>query len=470
MNQVSSRVAFVAILVVVGQLTVARTSVGQQGYTPPAPNATPPVPVAEAPSATELFPQDARVHLFPPRPIGRDEIGYFVWISGAEGRDALVIQQWAAAIVELDPAWIDELFTPLHAPASQYYHQFMHGPPSEERARALEELMMRRNALVDVLMKREAAHLKTLQPATDGDNASIELFASRVMMARAADAVDLNGLFCGHVTPNALKLLFDAATDPRTSAPQASALRQYAIDNAPRVLELRRRTVEAFLRIGYRGTAAKAQAIQAGERATGAAAGVYRPVAFSLERIIALNTELLAAMREIVPPEVGGDISRSYRSLAYGPLAVDLFACKAPASIAMEAKDAERRVTAISVIEEDSRQRETSLEQLLRHFDKAWMRSFEKGKVRDRAEGERFARAMLKSHEAGQQGAERTIVALRELAQANPSWNPEAFDRSVKEWTAQVQKRLDELTDSGVLSSVVTEEMLGRSERRKQVP
>ena len=80
------------------------------------------------------FPGSSSVSVFPPRSVERSEISYLVWISGADGQQAELVRQWAAAIAEFGPKWISDGFEELRGPASEF---------AQRRHRLLDHMLAR---------------------------------------------------------------------------------------------------------------------------------------------------------------------------------------------------------------------------------------------------------------------------------------------------------------------------------------
>ena len=416
-----------------------------------------PVPVAEAPSVVSQFPGSSSVSVFPPRSVERSEVSYLVWISGADGQQAELVRQWAAAIAEFGPKWISDGFEELRGPASEFAQRRHSGPPSAEDVQALRAMFARRDQLAQAVFARESDYLRTFLAEGQELEPGLESASSRVMMARSGDAIAVGSGVSGHLVPQVLRLLYEASIDPRTSPEQAAAVRQYAIDNSPRVFEQRRMTIQAYLRLVCRSLEAHVKSAEAGVDPSAALFALYRPVALSIQRTAAINEELLNALGELVPIEVAADVRRAYRELAYDQLAADLFEYSAAASVALARLRGELREQGSALVRNDCEARQRALDELCRDFDTAMVHCFERGRQRDAGEGDRFLRKMLRIHDRALREAADALAQLRALAvHADADWDPAEFDKAMLQWRQDVQVRIDGLISTGALWSIVT--------------
>lgn len=342
------------------------------------PETTTPLPIGEAPSALSQFVGGLRVDVLPPRAIDRREADYLVWISGADGNDADLLRQWATAIADFGPQWIAEAFVELDPAASSYASLAASGPPTTESAEAHQALFARRDQLAQTVLQREADYLRTMLPELGDGGLSMETVANRALMARACEAVTLGRDVSGHLVPSVLGLMHQAAMDSRTSPIQAAAVRQFALDSAPRILEQRRMTVQAYVRLVCRSVAAHVSAQQRGVDPNPPLRALYRPVALAFQRTAAINRETIAALADLVPPEVAAEVDRAYREVAYGDMGVDLFDYSGAAAIAMGSLRDDELAKAVTLMQTDVQRRQRIIDEVCRDFDTAAVHCFER--------------------------------------------------------------------------------------------
>ena len=429
------------------------------------PETTTPLPIGEAPSALSQFVGGLRVDVLPPRAIDRREADYLVWISGADGNDADLLRQWATAIADFGPQWIAEAFVELDPAASSYASLAASGPPTTESAEAHQALFARRDQLAQTVLQREADYLRTMLPELGDGGLSMETVANRALMARACEAVTLGRDVSGHLVPSVLGLMHQAAMDSRTSPSQAAAVRQFALDSAPRILEQRRMTVQAYVRLVCRSVAAHASARQRGVDPNPPLRALYRPVALAFQRTAAINRETIAALADLVPPEVAAEVDRAYREVAYGDMGVDLFDYSGAAAIAMGSLRDDELAKAVALMQTDTERRQRIIDEVCRDFDTAAVHCFERARSRDRDEGDRFLRRLVRAHERQLRDASETLAQLRDLTlHANADWSPGAFDVAVDAWRKEVQLRVRRMVGSGILWLIVTPDQVAEAD------
>lgn len=421
---------------------------------------TPPVPAGTERPVTEQFPGSLRLEYFQPRAVTRADAEYLAWISGADGADAEAVHAWALALAESDAAWVEAAFEPLQADSQAYIQTRVVGADtSEERAAALASIMKRRDTAAEALYAREREQLRAMLPEHPGDAAARDAIIERVMAARIADAVDVGITSGGQMVPDALALLGAASRDPRTPPDAAAAVRTIAIENAPRLTDTRRRAVEACVHAGTRAKTARARAARQGEPSTDAVAAVHRPVAAGIAAVTALNRDLLASARGVLPGAVADELERAYLRRAYRELGEDAFEYRDVAQEILPLLGTEARAQADAMVAADARARAAAHAEVLRLFDRAVLRSIERGRVRNADDGERFVRALLEYHRAAHGGADRTIGALGEMGRTAAGWDEQAFAASRARWRKQVDERLHRLMDFGALSFVASDDM-----------
>lgn len=432
----------------------AQTVTHGEGRAPP-----PRPPVNERPVA-EQFPDSMRLEYFRPRAVARADAEYLAWISGAVGADAETVHAWALALADADAAWVDAAFGPLQPDAQAYVQaRGVAADTSEERAAELASIMKRRDAAAEALYAREREHLRAMLPEHPRDAAAHDAIIERAMAARIADAVDVGITGAVQLVPDALALLGAAARDPRTPPDAAAAVRTIAIENAPRLTDARRRAVEVCVHAGTRAKTARARAARQGEPANDAVAAVHRPVAAGIAAVTALNRDLLASARGVLPGAVADELERAYLRRAYRELGEDAFEYRDVAQEILPLLGTEARVQADAMVAADARARAAAHAEVLRLFDRAVLRSIERGRVRNTDDGERFVRALLEYHRAAHGGADRTIGALGEMARTAAGWDEQAFAASRARWRKQVDERLHRLMDFGALSLVASDDM-----------
>ena len=439
----------------------AAAAIGAQSMPAGEGGTTPPVPAGTERPVTEQFPGSLRLECFQPRAVTRADAEYLAWISGADGADAEAVHAWALALAESDAAWVEAAFEPLQADSQAYMQTRGVGPDtSEERAAALASIMKRRDAAAEALYVRERERLRAMLPEHPGDAAARDAIIERVMAARIADAVDVGITGAVQLVPDPLALLGAASRDPRTPPDAATAVRTIAIDNAPRLTDARRRAVEACVHAGTRAKPARARAARQGEPANDAVAAVHRPVAAGIAVVTALNRDLLASARGVLPGAVADELERAYLRRAYREFGEDAFEYRDIVQETLPLLDTEARAQADAMVAADARARAASHAEVLRMFDRAMVRFIERGRAPRTEEGERFARALLDHHRAAHAGADRTIGALGELARTSAGWDDQAFTAARARWRARVAERLQLLMDGGMLSPVVTDAMI----------
>ena len=412
--------------------------------------------VTEAQDVMQTFPGSMQVEMYLPRAISEEDAAYFVWISGASADGAAVIDGWARSTAPIDANWIAELIGPLRQPASDYAAQSREIQDYGERAKALKELMRRRDDAVTQLFGRERTSLQDVLARVESDDSMRDLMVDQIMLARRADAFTILGGTASHLAANILRLLHDAASDQRTGPEASASITKLARDNLARVAEQRLSLVGATAKSGYMAYEARQRAISAGKSAVGAGASALRPVALAGAQLGAVNQELAAMARELLPPDVSRKLDERLLLLTYGALSADIFAFEAVVAMLEPLVPEGDRAAVAELCLESSRRRVAARDRMLREFDVTRRRFVESGLVRDMESWERFGRLLLEFLQASRTDALQAIGRIADLARAHPSWSERRFEEAKGEWASEARGRLDDIALTGVASPIVT--------------
>lgn len=412
--------------------------------------------VTEAKDVMQTFPGSMQVEMYLPRAISEEDAAYFVWISGASADGAAVIDGWARSMAPIDANWIAELIGPLRQPASDYAAQSREIQDYGERAKALKELMRRRDDAVTQLFGRERTSLQDVLARVESDDSMRDLMVDQIMLARRADAFTILGGTASQLAANILRLLHDAASDQRTGPEASASIRKLARDNLARVAEQRLSLVGATAKSGYMAYEARQRAISAGKSAVGAGASALRPVALAGAQLGAVNQELAAMARELLPPDVSRKLDERLLLLTYGALSADIFAFEAVVAMLEPLVPEGDRAAVAELCLESSRRRVAARDRMLREFDVTRRRFVESGLVRDMESWERFGRLLLEFLQASRTDALQAIGRIADLARAHPSWSERRFEEAKGEWASEARGRLDDIALTGVASPIVT--------------
>jgi len=412
--------------------------------------------VTEAKDVMQTFPGSMQVEMYLPRAISEEDAAYFVWISGASADGAAVIDGWARSTAPIDANWIAELIGPLRQPASDYAAQSREIQDYGERAKALKELMRRRDDAVTQLFGRERTSLQDVLARVESDDSMRDLMVDQIMLARRADAFTILGGTASQLAANILRLLHDAASDQRTGPEASASIRKLARDNLARVAEQRLSLVGATAKSGYMAYEARQRAISAGKSAVGAGASALRPVALAGAQLGAVNQELAAMARELLPPDVSRKLDERLLLLTYGALSADIFAFEAVVAMLEPLVPEGDRAAVAELCLESSRRRVAARDRMLREFDVTRRRFVESGLVRDMESWERFGRLLLEFLQASRTDALQAIGRIADLARAHPSWSERRFEEAKGEWASEARGRLDDIALTGVASPIVT--------------
>jgi hypothetical protein len=395
-----------------------------------------------------------RVELFPPRPIAQSDVEYLVWISGATGSESEPIRLWAVTLISLGSAWVDAHFDSLREPAAEYVHVFL-GPDGRRndyaaRANMLRSLMRQRDDRAAMLFDQERDLLRSMLDRAKVEPAAQDAVVESVMDARIADAIDGDALlFSPHLAPSILRLFHAATINSGVDEDTGLAIRQFALDHAPRILERRRIVLDACLRSAHRSLAAMASAHSRGEPVRGASASAFRPIATGATSVAALNREVLAAARSGLAAEVPDDlvdaIEVAFLHQVYGPIAADLHALDDLQLKLLRHLEEPALSTAIALLADDRRNRVSSRDHLLQAFDRTHRRYLERGLGHLPEDRSRFLDELSKHIDSGGHRAAITIGAIRELAMSSPEWEPDDFEEASRGWHAAVQRRISEM-------------------------
>lgn len=412
--------------------------------------------VTEAKDVMQTSPGSMQVEMYLPRAISEEDAAYFVWISGASADGAAVIDGWARSTAPIDANWIAELIGPLRQPASDYAAQSREIQDYGERAKALKELMRRRDDAVTQLFGRERTSLQDVLARVESDDSMRDLMVDQIMLARRADAFTILGGTASQLAANILRLLHDAASDQRTGPEASASIRKLARDNLARVAEQRLSLVGATAKSGYMAYEARQRAISAGKSAVGAGASALRPVALAGAQLGAVNQELAAMARELLPPDVSRKLDERLLLLTYGALSADIFAFEAVVAMLEPLVPEGDRAAVAELCLESSRRRVAARDRMLREFDVTRRRFVESGLVRDMESWERFGRLLLEFLQASRTDALQAIGRIADLARAHPSWSERRFEEAKGEWASEARGRLDDIALTGVASPIVT--------------
>jgi hypothetical protein len=412
--------------------------------------------VTEAQDVMQTFPGSMQVEMYLPRAISEEDAAYFVWISGASAEGAAVVDGWARSTAPIDANWIAELIGPLRQPASDYAAQSREIQDYGERAKALKELMRRRDDAVTQLFGRERTSLQDALARVESDDSMHDLMVDQIMLARRADAFTIPGGTASQLAANILRLLHDAASDQRTGPEASASIRKLARDNLARVAEQRLSLVGATAKSGYMAYEARQRAISAGKSAVGAGASAFRPVALAGAQLGAVNLELAAMARELLPPDVSRKLDERLLLLTYGALAADIFAFETVVAMLEPLVPEGDRAAVAELCLESSRRRVAARDRMLREFDVTRRRFVESGLVRDMESWERFGRLLLEFLQASRTNALQAIGRIADLARAHPSWSERRFEEAKGEWASEARGRLDDIALTGVASPIVT--------------
>lgn len=412
--------------------------------------------VTEAQDVMQTFPGSMQVEMYLPRAISEEDAAYFVWISGASADEAAVVDGWARSTAPIDANWIAEIIGPLRQPASDYAAQSREIQDYGERAKALKELMRRRDDAVTQLFGRERTSLQDVLARVESDDSMRDLMVDQIMLARRADAFTILGGTASQLAANILRLLHDAASDQRTGPEASASIRKLARDNLARVAEQRLSLVGATAKSGYMAYEARQRAISAGKSAVGVGASALRPVALAGAQLGAVNQELAAMARELLPPDVSRKLDERLLLLTYGALSADIFAFEAVVAMLEPLVPEGDRAAVAELCLESSRRRVAARDRMLREFDVTRRRFVESGLVRDMESWERFGRLLLEFLQASRTDALQAIGRIADLARAHPSWSERRFEEAKGEWASEARGRLDDIALTGVASPIVT--------------
>ena len=416
---------------------------------------TPTTPATPTQSIQMTFPESARVEIYIPTPLASSDADFLTWISGATGPEAGIVNLWVVNMGAAEATWGVELFEPLQKPASDFVERFANSQDYDEKAKFLKALMKLRDQKVEDLFGRERELLKTMIAGSGIDEPSQEAMIENIMLVRRAEAFDTDRLTAPYLTPNILRLLHASASDRRTGPEASAAVRRIALDQVPRVCEQRRIVLDAIAKSGYRGREALARAVATQAQVAGSMASVFRPIALGATRTAEINREVTVLARAELPAEVGDELERALQHLTYGPLADDIFAFDRIESLALPLIPEADRENAVMLVREGTRQRLEARDRILRSWDKEQRKFVERGMVRDSEAGTRFGKELLAYFQSSYRGAAQTITMLGEMAQANPAWKQDAFVEAEKEWKSAIHEQLQDVSTSGMTSSIV---------------
>jgi hypothetical protein len=316
--------------------------------------------------------------------------------------------------------------------------------------------MRRRDDAVTQLFGRERTSLQDALARVESDDSMHDLMVDQIMLARRADAFTIPGGTASQLAANILRLLHDAASDQRTGPEASASIRKLARDNLARVAEQRLSLVGATAKSGYMAYEARQRAISAGKSAVGAGASAFRPVALAGAQLGAVNLELAAMARELLPPDVSRKLDERLLLLTYGALAADIFAFETVVAMLEPLVPEGDRAAVAELCLESSRRRVAARDRMLREFDVTRRRFVESGLVRDMESWERFGRLLLEFLQASRTNALQAIGRIADLARAHPSWSERRFEEAKGEWASEARGRLDDIALTGVASPIVT--------------
>jgi hypothetical protein len=412
--------------------------------------------VAVGQDVIQALPGSMQVELYLPRSISEEDAAYLGWISGASAKESAAVEAWARSTAPTDAAWSAELFGPLWQPASEYAAQSREMQDDGERAKALKELVRRRDDVVAQLFDRERTSLQDALACVESDGSIRDLMVEQVMLARRADAFTPDPSTAPQLAANILRLLYEAASDPRTGPEVSASIRKLARDNLLRVAEQRRIVVEATVKSGYMAYQALQRAISAGKTAAGAGASAFRPIALGAAQVSATNQELAAVAKAQLPTAVAKKLDERLLLLTYGALAADIFAFDPVVSMLEPFVPEQDRAAVADLCLESSRRRVAGRDRMLREFDLARRRFVESGLVRDKEFCERFGRLLREELQASRADALQVIGRTADLARGHPSWSEPGFEEAKVKWASEARGRLDEIAWTGIASSVVS--------------
>ncbi len=413
-------------------------------------------PVADCQDVTQAFPGSMQVELYLPRSMSEEDAAYLGWISGGSSKEAGFVDRWVRSTASADAAWGTELLGPLRQPASEYAARSLEIKDYGERARMLKDLVKRRDELVARLFERERTSLHDALASSDVDEAVRGEMAERVMLARCGDAFVPDPIIASPMAANILRLLHDAAADPRTGPESATSVRKLALDHLPRVSEQRRLVMDATVKSGYRAYEARQRAINSGETSRGSGANAFRPVAAASAQVAATNHELAALARAALPPEVAKQLDDRLLRLTYGALAADFFSFEPLVAMIEPMVPEQDRAAVAELCMESTRRRVAQRDRMLREFDVVRRRFVEGGLVRDRETCDRFIRLLRDGLHASRSEALQAIGRIADLARSHPSWSERAFEEARNAWVSESRRRLEEVSTTGIASSVIS--------------
>lgn len=451
-----------------GLLTGAVLIVAEALPTAPANSQTTSNAITEASGrAVEQPQQSSSVELFPPRTLKPSDAEYLVWISGASEVESACIRRWVTELLELDSRWIEELFGPLRASASEQASPEARTRSFPERAESLESLMKQRDAAAASLFARERELLQSMLEQAGVAPTAVESMVESLMRTRIAEALDGIEFLCVHLGPNMLRLLHDAAIDARTNEHARAVIRQLAMDQAPRLLEQRRMVVDACLKSGFRGMAAIARVHATGAPIRGAMAGAMRPVAIEGARTAAMNREVMVLAQGVLPTGPSSDLEQSFLRHTYGPLAVDTYAYDDLEALLLPRIEGAARDQAIALVRAERQRRIDMRDRVLGLFDREYQRSLERGLIRDPERGEQFMTELRRYHDVASRGAMAAIESLKSMARAGPHWDDAEFERALAAWKVSVQQQISDLRSSGITSHIASGDPLAADPRHE---
>ena len=184
---------------------------------------------------------------------------------------------------------------------------------------------------------------------------------------------------------------------------------------------------------------------------------MYAPICSSVSQIVGLNSEVIAAARTILPPQLANELEENLVLMTYGPIAVDLYDHQALSAFLVAMVDEDLRESAGELVAADKRRQRELRSGFLETFDRAARAYLKNGLSVAPADALAFAEAIVRYHKASAASALETIAVLRTMAEDSPAWDDGAFARRLEGWNRVANRRINDMIDFDIVPVLAPE-------------
>ncbi len=396
-----------------------------------------------------------RIELHLPTPMTETDVDFFIWTLGFDDQAAAVLSACKASIVPSSKSLCSQLDDELR-PASIEVAR-LHRPINDEvDRRTVKQVWIARSTLTARLMATELEQIRAAAMAQGTDEESAAELASALGPLREVSSLGRMMASVPGARPDALRLIFEhCAKSPGLPPDVALTVRQLIVDEATRLIELRRSvqslTIRACTREHEEMAKWRADGVQ---RSKAPLRGLTLPIGTAEARLASSQTDLINSVCSLLDLASATRLLASFQGAAYGDLAGDPFDWSELLKVvrSREGISAEDRTVIDSLAAEDNVRRVQDHERLLVAVDSA-SKQIASTMIRDPVSEEKVVSMFNRWIDGRRSSTTEIVLQLRALVDRSDSASDE-FDARVARWKEASESRARAQRADPVLSMI----------------